>query len=230
MTDFYKLLKRQSAAYKELLKYEGVKGRYTRITLDLSAAQTSEELAIEGDYIGVASITSTGTVKIRLDHRHSQEIDLREVSEISSPFGKLYFTTDGAGGECVLYIGGALTARLKPLQSKVSIRNIAGSDVDLVTDSRFIAHTGGHLANTIVADTAERLSSTALPVKWAIISANLDIRWGFTSSIDRTTPVGVALAAGASLAVEYCNLYDLYIINDTAAETPLVQCEYVEEA
>lgn len=135
MTDFYALVKQQTAAYKALLKKEGVKGRYTRVTLDLTTAKTNERLHIEGDYIGVSSITNTGTCKIRLDHRHSQEIDLREVSEVFSPFGGLYFTTDGAGGACVLYVGGLLTARLKPIQGKVSIRNIAGSDVDLALES-----------------------------------------------------------------------------------------------
>lgn len=137
--EWNELVKSQRGELKRLMQAEGVKGRYTRITLDLAAAQTNQELHLVGDYIGVASITSTGTCKVRLDHRHSQEIDLREVSEVSSPFGKMYFSTDGAGGEAVVYIGGALTARLKPLQSKVSIRNIAGSDVDLLTEAGFDA-------------------------------------------------------------------------------------------
>ena len=231
MTDFYALLKNQTREYKELLKREGVKGRYTRITLDLSAAQTSQELAIEGDYIGVVSITDTGTCKIRLDHRHSQEIDLREVSEISSPFGKLYFTTDGAGGEAIIYVGGALTARLKPIQGKVSIRNIGGSDVDLVTDSRFIAHTGGHSINTLgTPDTAERMMAASTKIKWAIIHTDKAIRWGFTSSVHRTGPIGVLLAAAGTLVLEYCDLYDVYFNNNVGAEGPKIQIEYVEEA
>jgi hypothetical protein len=230
MTDYFQLLKRQSREYKNLLKYEGVKGRYTRLTLDLSTAQTNQELHIEGDYIGIVSITSSGTCNIRLDHRHSQNINLREVSEINSPFGKLYFTTDGAGGSCIIYVGGALTARLKPIQGKVSIRNISGSDVDLVEAKRFTSHTGGHLSNTIVADTAERLNATTLKVKWAIIYTDLAIRYGFSSTVARVAAVGNVLAAGASLTVEYCDLYDLYIVNNVGAETPKVQAEYVEEA
>jgi hypothetical protein len=231
MTDFYALVKQQTAEYKALLKKEGVKGRYTRITLDLATAQTNQKLHIEGDYIGVSSITSTGTCKIRLDHRHSQEINLREVSEIFSPFGGLYFTTDGVGGACIIYVGGLLTARLKPIQGKVSIRNIAGSDVDLVTDNRFISHTGGHLVNTIgTPDTAERLSATSLKVKWGIIYTDLAIRYGFSSTVARVAEVGNVLAGGASLTVEYCDLYDLYIVNNVGAETPKVQVEYVAEA
>ena len=228
--DFYSLLKNQSREYKELLKREGVKGRYTRITLDLSASQTRQELHIEGDYIGVASITSTGTVKIRLDHRHSQEIDLREVSEISSPFGKLYFTTDGGGGEAIIYVGGALTARLKPLQSKVSIRNIGGSDVDLVTDSRFIAHTGGHEKTTLsVADTREEMVAAALKVKWAMIYTDLAFRYTMDNTCARATAIGAVVAAGGTLTLEYVDLRTIFFVNDVAAETPAINIEYIEE-
>jgi len=226
------LLKNQNAAYRELAKREGVKGRYTRITLDLATAQSSQELAIEGDYIGVASITSTGTCKIRLDHRHSQEINLREVSEINSPFGKIYFTTDGAGGSCVIYVGGALTARLKPLQSKVSIRNIAGSDVDLATDTRFIAHTGGHIKITLdTLDTAEQISATSIPVRWAIIQTRaFAALWGFSDSVKQSTEIGQYLAAGANVAVEYCDLSEIYFVDYDAANKPTLQVEYIEEA
>jgi hypothetical protein len=230
MTEWYELLKGQRGETERLMRTEGVKARYARFEFPLGSAVSNQEMHLVGDYIGVVSITGSGTVKIRLDHRHSQEIDLREVSEINAVFGKLYFTTDGAGGTCTVYIGGALSAKLKPIQGKVSIRNIAGSDVDLVPDSRFVAHAGGHLANTIVADTAEKLSATSLKVKWAIIYTDLAIRYGFSSTVHRTGAIGNVLAAGATLTVEYCDLTDLYIVNNAATETPKVNCEYVEEA
>jgi hypothetical protein len=137
MTEWYELLKAQRGELKDLMKAEGVKARYARFEFPLGSAESNKEMHLTGDYIGVVSITGSGTVKIRLDHRHSQEIDLREVAEISAPFGKMYFTTDGAGGTCTVYIGGALAARLKPIQAKVSIRSVAGTDVDLVTESNF---------------------------------------------------------------------------------------------
>jgi hypothetical protein len=102
--------------------------------------------------------------------------------------------------------------------------------VDLVPDSRFVSHTGGHLVNTIVADTAEKLSPASLKVKWAIIYTDLAIRYGFTSTVARAAKIGNVLAAGATLTVEYCDLTELYIVNNVGAETPKVQCEYVEEA
>jgi hypothetical protein len=229
MVEWHELLKAQRGELKDLMQAEGVKARYARFEFSLASAESNLEMHLTGDYIGVVGITGTGTVKIRLDHRHSQEIDLREVAEISAPFGKMYFTTDGGGGTCTIYIGGALAARLKPIQAKVSIRNIAGSDVDLVPDSRFISHTGGHLANTIVADTAEKLSPASLKVKWAIIYTDLAIRYGFSSTVARVAAIGNVLAAGATLTVEYCDLTELYIVNNVGAETPKVQCEYVEE-
>jgi hypothetical protein len=234
MTEWYELLKAQRGEMGRLMAQEGVKARYARIELPLGSAESNKEMHLVGDYIGVVSITGSGTVKVRLDHRHSQEIDLREVSEISAVFGKLYFTTDGGGGTCTLYIGGALSARLKPIQGKVSIRNTTGSDVDLLTEaeykSRNVSHVGGHAVKQIVADTAIRVTAAAKKVKWAIIYTDLAIRWGFSSTIDRTTPIGVLLPAAGTLTVEYCNLYDLYIVNNIAVETPLVQIEYVEEA
>jgi hypothetical protein len=233
--EWYELLKKQRGEMARLMAEEGVKARYARIELPLDSAESNKEMHLVGDYIGVVSITGSGTVKVRLDHRHSQEIDLREVSEISAVFGKLYFTTDGGGGTCTLYIGGALSARLKPIQGKVSIRNTTGSDVDLLTEaeykSRNVSHVGGHSLNALaVADTAERMMAASKKVKWAIIYTDLAIRWGFSSTVHRTGPIGVELAAGGSLTLEYCDLYDVYFNNAVAAETPKIQIEYVEEA
>jgi hypothetical protein len=135
MTEWYELLKAQRGELKDLMKAEGVKARYARFEFPLGSAVSNQEMHLTGDYIGIVSITGTGTCRVRLDHRHSQEINLREVAEISAPFGKMYFTTDGAGGTCTVYIGGALAARLKPIQGKVSIRSVAGTDVDLALES-----------------------------------------------------------------------------------------------
>jgi hypothetical protein len=235
MTEWYELLKAQRGELKDLMKAEGVKARYARFEFPLGSAVSNQEMHLTGDYIGVVSITGTGTVKIRLDHRHSQEIDLREVAEISAPFGKMYFTTDGAGGTCTVYIGGALAARLKPIQAKVSIRSVAGTDVDLLTEaefkSRFVSHTGGHSVNALgTPDTAERVMAASTKVKWAIIYTDLAIRWGFASTVHRTGPIGVLLAAAGTLTLEYCDLYDVYFNNNVGAESPKLQIEYVVEA
>ena len=212
---------------------EGQKGRYARIEIDLATASTDGLLEIMGDYIGVVSITGDGTCKMRLDHRHAQQINLREVEEIMSPFGKVYFTTDGAGGTLIIYVGGALTARLKPIQSKVSIRNIAGTDVDLVQDKRFKAHTSGHLKVAVAtADTAKRVTVTSTKVKWAIISVeDYDARWGFSSTVARAAAIGQKVVKGSFIAIEYCDLADIYFVNHAAGagELPVFQIEYMLE-
>ena len=215
-----------------LLKEEGVGGRYAPISLSLASAKTDELLQINGDYIGIAYITGAGTCSIKLDHRHSREINLKEISEISSPFGKLYFTTDGGGGELKFYVGGALTARIKPIGSKVGMRDVSGSDMTPANDSRFVSHSGKHHKVTLTAaDTAQRLMATSTKVRWAIISPeDKNIRWGFSSTVARAAGIGMKVTSGSFITVDYCDLYDIYWVNETAVETPIVQIEYVEEA
>ena len=238
--DFYALLKNQSREYKELLKREGVKGRYTRISLKLSAAQTSQELAIEGDYIGVVSITNTGTCKIRLDHRHSQEIDLREVSEINSPFGKLYFTTDGAGGEAIIYVGGALTARLKPIQGKVSIRNIAGSDVDLLTEADFDSKMAGLQWTGTPYSTPKTSTNAVVKFEAAtkklrdVVIRNTHASYEVDIGVYNATPAtfraaSFELGAGSSIGFKEIDLNLLAVISSTDGEHAILHVLGVTE-
>ena len=231
MVEWYELLKAQRGETRRLMGLEGVKARYARIELPLGTAQSNQELHLNGDYIGIVSITGTGTCRIRLDHRHSQEINLREVQEIDAVFGKMYFTTDGAGGTCTIYIGGALSARLRPIQQKVSIRDIAGSDVDLAEDKRFIAHTGGHEKTTLdTADTREPMVAAALKVKWAMIYTDKAFRYTMDNTCARATAIGAVVAAGGTLTLEYVDLRTVNFVNNVAGETPALNIEYVEEA
>ena len=213
------------------MKAEGVKGRYARVEIDLATASSDGLLEITGDYIGVVSITGDGTCKMRLDHRHAQQIDLREVEEIMSPFGKVYFTTDGAGGTLTIYVGGALTARLKPVQSKVSIRDKAGEDVDLVQDKRSTSHTYKHKEQTTqgAAGTHERLMAASTKVKWAIIHFQTVAVIGDTATtINAGAHPGQRYAANSYMVVEFCDLYNIWII-DQAGVAVIYTITYVEE-
>ena len=234
MVEWNELLRGQRGETGRLMRVEGATGRYARIEVDLGTAQTDGLLELSGDYIGVVSITGDGTCKVRLDHRHAQQINLREVQEISSPFGKIYFETDGAGGALTLYVGGALTARLKPIQSKVSIRTVTGTDVDLVPDTRFISHTGGHLkVAVVVADTRVQVIATSKKVKWAIIGVeDFNARWTFGNTCARATAIGQKVNAGGYITLEYCDLSEIYFVNAEAGagELPVFQIEYTEEA
>jgi hypothetical protein len=91
-----------------------IKGRYARIEISLDKAETDKELFLTGDYLSIISITGEGTCKIKLDHRHSQEINLREITGITGIFGRVYLTSDGAGGTCTVFIGTGMAITVSP--------------------------------------------------------------------------------------------------------------------
>ena len=96
-----------------------IKGRYARIEISLDEAETGKELFLSGDYFSVVSITGTGTCEIKLDHRHSQTLNLREISSIQGIFNRVYLTTDGGGGTCTVYIGTGMAVNVLPNPDKM---------------------------------------------------------------------------------------------------------------
>ena len=226
--EWNELLRGQRGDIKRFMKEEGATGRYARIEIDLGVASSDGLLELSGDYIGVVSVTGDGTCKVRLDHRHAQQINLREVVEVSSPFGKLYLESDGAGGTLTLYVGGALTARLKPIQSKVSLRNTAGSDINPVQDKRFEAHEPEVLVIKVGADfAADVISATTLKVKWAVIYNDLLCAYGVA---DVSIANGLPVSAESYTTLEYIDLNKLYVVGDGASTRPELKILYVEEA
>ena len=91
-----------------------VKGRYARIEIPLNIAESGKELHITGDYLGIISITGEGSCEIKLDHRHSQAINLREISGLEGFFERVYLTTDGGGGICSIYVGTGMAVHIAP--------------------------------------------------------------------------------------------------------------------
>lgn len=96
-----------------------IKGRYARIEIPLNKAESGKELYITGDYLSIISITGEGTCEIKLDHRHSQAIDFREISGITGLFERLYLTTDGAGGICTLFVGTGIAINISANPEKL---------------------------------------------------------------------------------------------------------------
>lgn len=88
-------------------------------TISLASARTNEKLAVHGDTIYVLSID--GSVTIRLNSPQSDELDLRELGEIKSPFTCFYMTNTAQTGKSVkLAIGGE--ASFGGVKSEVGVK------------------------------------------------------------------------------------------------------------
>lgn len=106
-----------------------IKARYARIEIALDKAETGKELYLSGDYLSVVSITGDGSCIIKLDHRHSQNINLREISGISGAFERIYLTTDGEGGTATIYIGAGMAVHVTPDPQKLKSGGTASTQV-----------------------------------------------------------------------------------------------------
>lgn len=91
------------------------KARYSKISIPLDAPLTDKEFYLAGSFIGVSSITGNGTCEIKLDYVRSAKLDLRQIEEIKADFSRIYFTSNGNGGTCTLYICQAMETSLKPV-------------------------------------------------------------------------------------------------------------------
>jgi hypothetical protein len=96
-----------------------IKGRYARIEIPLDKVENDKELHVAGDYFSILSITGGGSCEIKLDHRHSRSIDLREISGITGLYERIYFTTDGGGGICTIFVGNGMAIQVLPDQEKL---------------------------------------------------------------------------------------------------------------
>lgn len=112
-----------------------IKGRYARIEIPLNVAETEKELHIIGDYLGIIEITGEGTCEIKIDHRHSQAINLREISGITGSFERVYLTTDGEGGTCALYVGNEMAVHITADPAKQWNGGSAGTQITTTVDS-----------------------------------------------------------------------------------------------
>lgn len=112
---------------------EDVKGRYSRIEISLDEAIEDKELSLTGDYLSIISISGAGTCQIKLDHRHSQNIDLREITGLTGVFERLFFTTDGSGGKCIMFVGAGMAVTISPDPQK--LRNFGAAGTSGITSN-----------------------------------------------------------------------------------------------
>ena len=77
-----------------------------------------------------------------------------------------------------------------------------------------------------------RVIATSKKVKWALIGVEgFNARWTFGNTCARATAIGQKVNAGGYIALEYCDLSEIYFVNAEAGagELPIFQIEYVEE-
>ena len=225
-------------------KKESPDERYARVTIPLDNPEYIGKdiwIPIDGDYL--AKIKYNGSAEgcyFKFGTKRSSKIYASEFRKRHTPFitfPGIWLTNpvSQAGKEFIVFVGGAFAGEIEPSTGiKTGLTSSDGVDINPAQDKRQTSHSGGHLRVALaVADTAKRLSAASLKVKWAIISVeSFDCRWGFSSTVHRTGLIGIPVSKGATIVVEYCDLYEIYFNNKTAGagELPVMNVEYVEEA
>jgi hypothetical protein len=90
-----------------------VKASYYRVSVSLNEAVTNEKLSIAGEFLTVGKINGYASCEIRFNHPNATLVNLREVREMKGHFDDIYFTTDGYGYECVLYVATSPNATIR---------------------------------------------------------------------------------------------------------------------
>lgn len=225
----------------EQAKKESPDERYARVELDLGAAENvgkNIKIPISGDYLAKIKYNGTATgCYFKFGTKRSSIIYAAEFRRRHTPFIEfpcIFLTNETAqpGKELTLFVGGAFAGEIEPSTGiKTALIDSDGVDIDPVKDDRFKAHTFKHLKQTTmgVANTSQALMSP-VNVKWAIIHFQTNKALIGDSTVTRNGIYdGQKYAEGQYLTVEYVNLNDIYIINDTVGEVCTYSITYVEE-
>ena len=126
-----------------------IKGRYARIEISLDKVETDKELFLTGDYLSLISITGDASCEIKIDHRHSQSIDLREITQISGLFERIFLTTNGGGGTCIFFVGTGMSIHVTPDPQKLRNGGIASAQITCTTDTVEALASNPYILNNI---------------------------------------------------------------------------------
>ena len=228
--DIYEMLKMEQRSKK---MGEPVKEQYGRVEIDLSAAREDEAIHIAGNHITIAFCDGNATTTyFKLNNKHSRNLYPAEITKVMGNFGGLYMTNAAeAGKKLIIYIGRDIF--IFPARAEANrILKADGTTINPARDERYVAHTGGHIKVTLTdLDTAQQLTAANTKVKWAIISSKTyPFIWGFSSTVKQSTATGQYVSAGGFLAVEYCDLSELYFVDGNGSDKPVMQVEYVLES
>jgi hypothetical protein len=112
MSDLCNLINKVTGCAPDIKIEEIKKASFYRVRISLDNVRDNEKLSIAGEYLTVGKIHGYASCKIRLNHSNAPLLDLREVREFEGHFDDIYFTTDGYGYECVLYVATSLNTKI----------------------------------------------------------------------------------------------------------------------
>ena len=227
--DIYEMLRAEQRSKKA---GEPLKEQYGRVEIDLSTAREDAALQIAGNEITIAFCDGDATnTYFKLNNKHSRKIYPAEITKVQGNFGGVYMSNAAeAGKKLIVYI--ARDIFIFPARAEANrILRADGTTINPVRDERYQSHTGGHLKVTLATlDTAKQLTGTSTKVKWAIMSSkDYPFIWGFSSTVKQSTAIGQYVSNGGFVAVEYCDLSEIYFVDGDGANKPVLQVEYIEE-
>ena len=163
---------------------------YQIVTINLATARTNEELLVVGDFIGVASIT--GSCTLRVNERNNDAINLQIVRRTKTPFYRFFITNTAQAGKSVtLYIGGDASFEIDVV-GRIGIVNVAGTDINPATEDTLATlalESGGNLETIAGVDFATQTTLNLIKAK----TDNLDVALSLIKA--KTDNLDIALTA-----------------------------------
>ena len=229
--DIYEMLKMEQRSKKI---GEPVKEQYGRVEIDLSTARVDEAIHIAGNHITIAFCDGASTTTyFKLNNKHSRNLYPAEITKVMGNFGGLYMTNDAeAGKKLIIYIGRDIF--IFPARAEANrILKSDGTTINPARDERYQAHTIGQVDRRVLGtiDEAEGIATTSTKVKWAIIHVDTaDVMIGDSTLTNKAGGhAGVLVSDGSDFVVEYCDLNDVYIVNEDGAVKPYFSAIYAVE-
>jgi len=133
-------------------------------TFDLSVARPKGEEWDLGFSDNISVITITGTATIKINTLASGEVDLTRVRKITGKFNRIWvFNTAQAGKTLIMLAGRAVWFSPEVLQTRVSILDTSGVEVDPVTKQQLTPLEKANEHNIAVVAATDILASALAP-------------------------------------------------------------------
>jgi len=183
----------------------GEERHYSKIVLDLGIARNDWEYVIDADFILVQSIT--GDLSVNLNNVSHDEIDLKVIRSVWSPFRRLFFTNPAQPGKsAVLMFGGHASFEAeRGVIGEVIITDEAGNKVkvDPTTGGLIIETLGsGFSHGNISVGTTPTLIKAANTARKSLLIQNLGTGAIYIGGSTVSTANGIKLDAGENITID----------------------------